>query len=455
MYIDIPDNVSKIIRIFNENGYEAYAVGGCVRDSLLNKEPQDWDITTSAKPYEIKSLFNKTIDTGIAHGTVTVRLGGKSYEVTTYRIDGEYEDGRHPKNVSFTASLAEDLKRRDFTINAMAYSPKEGIIDIFGGMRDLENKIIRCVGDADERFNEDALRTLRAVRFAGQLDFNIEEETYAAICRASGGIRKISAERIRVEISKLIVSDGADRLITAYDTGLTGMFFPEWDRMMETTQNNPNHIYTVGLHTIKVIEGVRRIYTGNDERELRILSWSALLHDVAKPMCRTCDENGIEHFHGHPEKGAEMAAGILKRLKFDNYTINMVVRIIRYHDYRFTGSKSAIRRFVSRAGLDIMPFLFILMEADISAQSDYNREKKYSLLESARELLKEIVDANETLSIKELEINGHDLIQIGITEGKQIGDILNILFNEVIEEPSLNNRKYLLERAKKIYENKN
>ncbi len=455
MYIDIPENVETIIRIFKNNGYEAYAVGGCVRDSLLNKQPQDWDITTSASPDRIKSLFNKTIDTGIVHGTVTVRIGGESYEVTTYRIDGEYEDGRHPKSVCFTASLTEDLRRRDFTINAMAYSPDEGLIDIFGGMEDLKAGIIRCVGDADERFAEDALRTLRAVRFAGQLGFNIEEKTYKAICNASAGIKNISFERIRVELSKLIVSDGPDRLVIAYDTGLTGMFFPEWDRMMETTQNNPNHIYTVGIHTIKAVEAVKKIYKGNDERELRILSWSALLHDVAKPVCRSCDENGTEHFYGHPDKGADMAVKILRRLKFDNYTINMVSRLIKYHDYRFSGSKKELRRFISRAGIDIIPLLFILMEADVSAQSDYHRDDKLRLLKYAGELFDEIVADGETLTIKELKINGHDIIEMGVSEGKQIGKILDKLFEEVIDNPKLNNREYLLCRAEEIAEKNN
>ncbi len=452
MHIDIPKNVADIIKIFNENGYEAYAVGGCVRDSLLNKKPQDWDITTSATPYQIKSLFSKTIDTGIAHGTVTVRMGGESYEVTTYRIDGEYEDCRHPKSVCFTASLAEDLKRRDFTINAMAYSPNEGIIDIFGGIKDLKEGIIRCVGDADERFNEDALRTLRAIRFAGQLNFKIEQKTYLAICNASHRIANISCERIRVELSKLLISDGADRLIDAYDTGLTGVFLPEWDKMMETTQNNPNHIYTVGMHTIKAVLAIKKIYKGNDEKELRILSWSAFLHDVAKPVCRSCDEDGIEHFHGHPQKGAEMAREILRRLKFDNYTVGMVTRLIKYHDYRFTDSKKALRRFVNTAGLDIMPFLFILMEADVSAQSDYHREDKLRLLRSAKESLDEIIAAGETLNMKDLNINGKDLIKMGITEGRQIGAILDTLLDEVIDDPNLNDRDYLLLRAERLAE---
>lgn len=451
MYIDIPKDVKNIIDIFRENGYEAYAVGGCVRDALLKRIPKDWDITTSAKPEDIKRLFSKTIDTGIAHGTVTVRMSGESYEVTTYRIDGKYEDNRHPDSVTFTASLKEDLKRRDFTINAMAYAPDEGIIDIYGGVKDLNDGIIRCVGNPKERFDEDALRTLRAVRFAGQLGFNIEPETLEAVKKAAVRINNVSSERIRVEISKLIASEFPDRLFLAYETGLTAQFFPEWDDMMKTPQNNPNHIYNVGIHSIKVVEGVNRIYSGNDEREKRILTWSALLHDIAKPMCRTVDEKGMDHFYGHPDKGSAVARDILKRLKFDNYTINMVSRIIYYHDYRFDGSRKQTRRFISKAGIDIMPYLFILMEADVMAQSDFHREDKLNKLCETKQCVKEIVEANESFTLKDMNINGRDLINMGISEGKMIGNILNELFEDILENPAHNNREYLREKAEKIF----
>ena len=451
MYIDIPKDVKNIIDIFRENGYEAYAVGGCVRDALLKRIPKDWDITTSAKPEDIKSLFSKTIDTGIAHGTVTVRMSSESYEVTTYRIDGKYEDNRHPDSVTFTASLKEDLKRRDFTINAMAYAPDEGIIDIYGGVKDLNDGIIRCVGNPKERFDEDALRTLRAVRFAGQLGFNIEPETLEAVKEAAVRINNVSSERIRVEISKLIASEFPDRLLLAYETGLTAQFLPEWDDMMKTPQNNPNHIYNVGIHSIKVVEGVNRIYSGNDEREKRILTWSALLHDIAKPMCRTVDEKGMDHFYGHPDKGSAVARDILKRLKFDNYTINMVSRIIYYHDYRFDGSRKQTRRFISKAGIDIMPYLFILMEADVMAQSDFHREDKLNKLCETKQCVKEIVEANESFTLKDMNINGRDLINIGISEGKMIGNILNELFEDILENPAHNNREYLREKAEKIF----
>ncbi len=451
MYIDIPKDVKNIIDIFRENGYEAYAVGGCVRDALLKRIPKDWDITTSAKPEDIKRLFSKTIDTGIAHGTVTVRMSGESYEVTTYRIDGKYEDNRHPDSVTFTASLKEDLKRRDFTINAMAYAPDEGIIDIYGGVKDLNDGIIRCVGNPKERFDEDALRTLRAVRFAGQLGFNIEPETLDAVKEAAVRINNVSSERIRVEISKLIASEFPDRLLLAYETGLTAQFLPEWDDMMKTPQNNPNHIYNVGIHSIKVVEGVNRIYSENDEREKRILTWSALLHDIAKPMCRTVDEKGMDHFYGHPDKGSAVARDILKRLKFDNYTINMVSRIIYYHDYRFDGSRKQTRRFISKAGIDIMPYLFILMEADVMAQSDFHREDKLNKLCETKQRVQEIVEANESFTLKDMNINGRDLINMGISEGKMIGNILNELFEDILENPAHNNREYLREKAEKIF----
>ncbi len=450
MHIDIPKNAENIIRILNENGFEAYVVGGCVRDSLLNKEPEDWDITTSARPEDVKRIFTKTIDTGIQHGTVTVRMGGQGYEVTTYRIDGEYEDSRHPKSVEFTSNLSEDLKRRDFTINAMAYSPKDGLIDIFDGVKDLENGIIRCVGNPKERFDEDALRTLRAVRFAGQLKFEIEDNTFEAIKYAAKNIKNVSAERIRVELTKLIMSEGVDRLITAKEALLTEVCLPEWDKMLETNQDNPHHMYNVGVHTIKVLEGVNRLYKGNDERVHRILCWSALLHDVAKPECKSVSEDGIGHFYGHPDKGSVMATNILKRLKFDNYTINMVSRLVKYHDYPYDGSKKALRRFLNKAGIDIVPFLLILMEADVRGQSEYKRDIKLNAIKQLENDVNEIKENLDAITIKDLAINGNDLMEIGVPSGKMIGTVLESLLNEVLDTPSLNDREILLEKVKKM-----
>ena len=257
MKINIPQKAAQILKTLNAAGYEAYVVGGCVRDSILGREPGDWDITTSALPEQVKELFRRTVDTGIQHGTVTVMMDKEGFEVTTYRVDGEYHDGRHPDAVTFTRSLEEDLKRRDFTINAMAYHPEHGLVDLFGGMEDIGKRIIRCVGNPVERFTEDALRMLRAVRFSAQLGFTVEENTKAALARMSGNLEHVSAERIQTELVKLLVSDHPDYLRTAWETGLTREFLPEFDACMETEQNTPHHCYTVGEHILKVLQRLR------------------------------------------------------------------------------------------------------------------------------------------------------------------------------------------------------
>lgn len=341
MEIQIPEKVDFILNLLHENEYEAYAVGGCVRDAMLGREPQDWDITTSAQPEQVKALFERTIDTGIQHGTVTVMLGKEGFEVTTYRIDGDYEDGRHPKEVQFTNNLLEDLRRRDFTINAMAYSKETGVVDAFDGLGDLQRHVITCVGDARERFSEDALRILRAVRFAAQLNFSIEEKTMEAIREKAQTLEKISAERIRVELDKLLCSDYPDHLILAKELGITAVVLPEFDKMLATPQRHKHHQYDVGVHCIKAVEHVHAAAKeqGIGEKEYSILSWSALLHDVGKPSCLTLDEDGTTHFYGHPAVGKEMARKILRRLRFDNYTIDLACRLIQYHDVTFSEKK--------------------------------------------------------------------------------------------------------------------
>lgn len=288
--IQLPEKVKFIIDTIMEAGCEAYAVGGCIRDFILGREAADWDITTSASPLLVKELFRHTIDTGIKHGTVTVMLGKEGFEVTTYRVDGKYEDGRHPESVTFTASLKEDLKRRDFTINAMAYNEQSGLVDEFGGLQDIENKIIRCVGDAGERFTEDALRMMRAVRFSAQLGYEIEEKTSAAISKLAERLRLISAERIAVELTKLAVSPHPEKLRTAWETGITKIILPEFDRCMETEQNNPHHCYSVGEHILKSMQEIR------PEKGLRL---AMLFHDIGKPETLTEGPEGISHFHGH------------------------------------------------------------------------------------------------------------------------------------------------------------
>ena len=325
MKIQLPEKVNTIISTLQAHGYEAYAVGGCVRDSILGRIPDDWDITTSATPLETKSLFKRTFDTGIEHGTITVLIDKEAFEVTTYRVDGKYEDSRHPSEVTFTRSLSEDLLRRDFTINAMAYNDTEGLVDIFGGMEDLQRKTIRCVGNAKERFGEDALRILRAVRFAAQLGFEIENETQGAIKILAPTLANISAERIQVELIKMLISPNPSLLRTAYELGITKVILPEFVELMKTTQEPPHHIYTVGEHTLKAIELVR------PDKVLRL---TMLFHDIAKPKMKTIDEKDVAHFKMHDVEGVSMTKAILRRLKFDNDTLGKVTKLVQFHDYR-------------------------------------------------------------------------------------------------------------------------
>ena len=439
MQIKLPEKVKQIIKELEAAGYEAYAVGGCIRDSILGKEPDDWDITTSASPIQTKAVFKRTIDTGIQHGTVTVMLDHESFEVTTYRIDGEYEDSRHPKEVVFTENLVEDLKRRDFTINAMAYNDKSGLVDVFGGIADLENKIIRCVGNAEERFTEDALRMMRAVRFSAQLGFSIDTDTERAIVALAPNLANISAERIQVELVKLLLSPNPDYIRKAYDLGITAVVLPEVDTAFETPQNNPHHMYTVGEHLMHCLLNIRA------DRCLRI---AALLHDIGKPASKTTDEDGIDHFHGHVEIGEEMAAEILKRLKFDNDTITKVRIYIRYHDDQINPNAKSVRRSMGRIGEEYFDGVLALKRADCLAQSMYMRGEKIDGLDKVEALYQAILDKKQCVSLRNLAISGDDLIALGVPQGRKIGEILSKLLAEVIEEPSRNTYDYLLGRAK-------
>lgn len=441
MKINLPEEVKMIIGRLMEHGFEAYAVGGCVRDSALKRTPMDWDITTSAKPMQVKALFGHTIDTGIQHGTVTVMIGRQGFEVTTYRIDGEYEDARHPRKVTFTASLLEDLKRRDFTINAMAYNDTDGLVDAFDGLGDLERGVIRCVGNAKERFSEDALRMLRAVRFAAQLGFSIEEETKAAMKLLAPAIAKVSAERIQVELVKLLTSNHPEEIRTAYETGLTKVFLPEFDRMMETAQENPHHCYTVGEHTIKAMQNCP-----ND----KVLRLTMLLHDVAKPECKVIGEDGIAHFHGHPARGSVMSAGILRRLKFDNDTTDRVKRLVQWHDDNPELSERTVRRALNRIGEEQYPALFAVKRADILAQSNYHRTEKLSYVDAYEKQYEEILEKRQCICLKQLAVNGSDLIAAGMKPGKEIGNVLNSLLELVLDDPAQNTKENLLEQAHKI-----
>ncbi len=439
MTIKLPENVEKIINTLEAAGFEAYAVGGCVRDSILGRTPNDWDITTSAKPEETKALFRKTFDTGIKHGTVSILLDHEIYEVTTYRIDGEYEDSRHPKNVVFTNLLSEDLRRRDFTINAMAYNPKSGIVDLYDGQGDIERKIIRCVGDAEERFGEDALRILRAVRFAAQLGYDIDEDTAKAIKKLAGTLKNISAERIQTEFVKMITSSHPEYIRKAYELGITKVIFPSFDTMMETNQNNPHHCYSVGEHTIKVMENVR------PDRVLRL---AALLHDIAKPAVKKVDDKGIDHYHGHPEKGVEMAKAFFAEYKFDNETRDRVCRLVRFHDWTIGLNRKKLRHAIHKIGEEAFPDLFELNRADILGQSDYEREQKLNYIAELKAEYDLMVEQNVCLSLKTLAVTGKDLIEAGIKPGPDMGDKLNWLLDRVLDNPELNDKEKLLNLLK-------
>ena len=438
MKIPLPNKVNFIITNLQLHGFEAYIVGGCVRDSVLGRVPKDWDITTSATPEKVKKIFRHTIDTGIEHGTVTVMVGKEGFEVTTYRIDGEYEDNRHPKEVVFTRSLEEDLKRRDFTINAMAYNDTERLVDIFGGMKDLNSHIIRCVGDPRERFQEDALRMLRAVRFSAQLAFPIEEETAEAIRDLAGNLESISAERIQAELVKMVTSDHPELIRDAYELGITRVILPEWDEMAGVKQNTPHHIYNVDLHTIEAMKNVP------PDKVLRL---TMLFHDMGKPQMKTTDAKGVDHFKQHALVSEEIARRVLRRLKFDNETVRKVTRLVCYHDYRTVATPKTVRRAMYRIGEELFPQYLEVRMADIMAQSSYERRAKIENIQDMQKIYQEVLSSKDCVSLKQLAVTGRDLMELGMKPGKELGDMLNYLLSIVIDYPEKNDKKELLRLA--------
>ena len=444
--IDMPYTVNSIIEELYDNGYEAFIVGGCVRDKLLGATPNDWDICTDAKPKDVINIFKdryKVIETGLKHGTVTlVDKNNGQYEVTTYRIDGEYENNRKPKQVEFTSSLREDLSRRDFTINAMAYNHRVGLIDYFDGVYDLGNKIIRCVGNAEERFKEDALRILRAYRFMARLGFIVEMD----IIKSSGNLayllENISVERIREEFNKILL--GKQFILPILKIkNIFKYIIPEIEVMYECKQNNPYHILDVWGHTmLSVCESKNDL----------IIRLALLFHDIGKAQCKTVDENGIDHFYNHSKISKEIAEKALRRLKYDNKTIENILILIENHDCELNSSKS-IKRMLNKIGEDNFRNLIEVKYADIKAQNpEYFKDRELALNE-VREKLNIILEQQQCFSIKDLKINGRDIINLGIKQGKEIGIILNKLLEVVIDDASLNNREYLIDYARRIREN--
>lgn len=408
--IALPKYVGFIIDKLYEKGYEAFAVGGCVRDVVMGRNPHDWDITTNALPEIVKETFNKTIDTGIKHGTVTVMIKRVGYEVTTYRIDGEYTDGRHPKEVIYTSDLAEDLKRRDFTINAMAYNYRTGIIDKFNGVKDIENKIIRCVGNSTDRFKEDALRMLRAIRFSAQLDFSIDKETYEAIKLLAENLSLISKERIQAELTKTITSENPDRII---------------------------HICKLGLYPYIFAEG-SLLSQGNTE-----------IYEKVSDIMRYLPKNSYLRYAGllTYEKDVEK---ILRFLKLDNKTIKIVSKLVYNKDLKLLADKISLRRVIVVVGKDIFyDYYLAYIEALINAGYE-GIDITIAEYKAIYEICEEIYNNNDCLSLSEMAITGRDLKEFGLPDGKQIGDILKILFDKVIENPELNHRETLMSMAEKL-----
>lgn len=440
--IKVPKEPRHIISMLQENMHKAYVVGGCVRDRLLLKEPSDWDITTSAKPEETIKIFKdagyKVIPTGLAHGTVTVMLGKEGYEITTFRIDGEYSDGRHPDSVEFTDEVKEDLSRRDFTINSMAYNDEDGLIDYFKGYEDLNNKIVRCVGNPNKRFNEDALRMLRAIRFSAQLGFEIEDKTAEAIKTNYKLIKNVSVERIQIEINKILMSDNPNYIEKLYEYNLLDCIIPEYSLCFKCEQNNPNHIYNVGVHIQNSL-----IYV---EKNLS-LRLAILFHDIGKPLCKTTDDNGVDHFYCHAEKSFFLAEKILKRLKYDNATIEKVKILVKFHDAAIDSSKQ-VRKILSKIGEENFIDLLKVREADIKAQNQQYYKERHSKINLAKNIFDGIIAENNCFRLKDLAVNGRDLMYIGIKDGRLIGKTLNELLEMVIEKPELNNKKILLEIIK-------
>lgn len=441
LQMEIPKDARLILKILNDAGYEAYVVGGCVRDVLLGRKPGDWDITTSAKPEEVKRLFHATVDTGIQHGTVTVMLHHTGYEVTTYRIDGTYTDNRHPDTIAFTSDLIEDLKRRDFTINAMAYNPKCGLVDAFDGILDLEQKKIRCVGNPKERFTEDALRMLRAVRFSAQLGFDIEPETLAAIPALAENLTCISKERIRTELHKLLVSGEPWKIRLCYETQMSQYIMPWLDRMFETSQNTMNHKYDVGTHTMQVLAHT------SDNPYLR---WAALLHDVGKPQCKTVEADG-DHFHEHAKYSAVLARDIMMELRFDNKTRDIVTQLVLHHRDHPDLTTAGVRYSIYEVGPELYPLWLELRRADIAGKGKGDKTKVGDKLAWIAKTYEQVLAAGDCLSEKALALSGKDLLAAGMKPGKEIGAVLEQLLLHVLKYPEANKREVLLPMAMELY----
>ncbi len=436
----IPNYALTALELLNNSGYKAYIVGGCIRDAILKAPPNDWDIATSAKPEEVKKVFHqfKVIETGLKHGTLSVLIDGNTLEITTFREDNDYINNRKPKKVTFVTTLEEDISRRDFTINSLAYHPEEGIIDFFGGKKDIDNKVIRAIGNPDERFREDALRMLRAMRFSSVLGFDIEKTTEKSIHKNKALLNNISVERIREEFTKILCGKNVSHILKNY-ADVIEVFIPEIKGSIHFEQKNDYHIYDVWNHTIKVVENIRPD---------TILRWSALLHDIGKPNCFTLDDNGVGHFYSHQIESEKKASLILNRLKFDNKSKYAIKKLVLHHQKEIPPTTKSVKRQLNKLGEELFFLLIELFIADAKGQNPkyIGRVKDYEIL---REIAKDILDQKECFSLKNLAINGNDLLHIGL-KGKEIGETLKKLLEEVMNENLENKREILIERSKEL-----
>ncbi|MBQ2939244.1 MAG: CCA tRNA nucleotidyltransferase [Clostridia bacterium] len=436
----IPEAVLDAVAQLNAAGFEAYPVGGCVRDLLSGKQPHDWDLTTSATPDEMLAVFqnDRTVPTGLKHGTLTVIKGDVPLEITTYRVDGNYADGRHPDEVTFTRSLTDDLARRDFTVNAMAWDIKNGVVDPFFGQEDLKKGIIRCVGDADTRFTEDALRILRGLRFASVLGFEIEAKTATAMRRQKERLGLVSAERITEEMTKLLCGKAVDTVLDDY-RDILAFFIPEISPTFDLQQQNPHHIHDVFTHTLKAVAAVKA------EPELR---WAMLLHDIGKAKCFTVDEDGIGHFYGHASISEKMAKDILARFRLSSKQSERILRLIKYHDLPFPNERPMLLKRLHKFGEEICLQLLEMQDADCTAQAP---EYRYRLEENQRirDELQRLCDEQACFSLKDLAVSGDDLLAAGVPAGRTIGKTLERLLTAVMDGRVENTREALLQLVRK------
>lgn len=442
--INIPAHALEVIEKLESKGFEAYVVGGCVRDSLMGITPLDWDICSNASPKESLKVFSRyhCIKTGLQHGTITVMVNKEPIELTTYRLDGNYSDNRHPDAVNFVQDLNEDLARRDFTINAMAYSPSRGLVDCYEGRKDLATRSLRCVGCARTRFEEDALRILRALRFASRFELNIDANTAIAMRQCRELLKNVSVERIFKELKGILVGKGARSMMMSFPE-IFAIILPELAPMQQFEQHSRHHVYDVWGHSAQCVQNIPA------KPSLRL---AALFHDASKPDCFVLDEGGLGHFIGHEQDSAKLCEQVLRRLKSDNATIDCVKCLVFEHGRTFARTRAGMRRCLGKLGEERIRQLILLMRADIMAQSTYQRAEKNQLIDDAEVLLADVLSQFKCFNVQDLVIDGKDIMELGLKPGPQIRHILESLLAEVQEEKLDNGIDCLRQRAQQLIE---